>query len=139
MGAVSKGSRNRSKAAAQVAAMRAAEARRKRNQRLLIGAGAVLIVAALAVGITLGVSGGGSPASGGGTPHLKLTSLSALGSLKPAPSPGPLGPEGVPIPAAAPLTGTTTKATGQKVDGISCQTSEQTIFHNHAHLTIFVN
>jgi len=28
---------------------------------------------------------------------------------------------------------------GQKVDGISCQTSEQTIFHIHAHLTIFVN
>jgi hypothetical protein len=25
------------------------------------------------------------------------------------------------------------------VDGISCQTSEQTLFHIHAHLTIFVN
>ena len=25
------------------------------------------------------------------------------------------------------------------MDGISCQTSEQTIFHIHAHLTIFVN
>jgi hypothetical protein len=136
---MSKGSRNRSKASAKVAEMRAAEARRQRRQRLLIGAGAVVVVAAVAVGITLGVSGGGSTSSGGGTPQLKLASLSTLGSLKPAPSAGPLGPEGVPIPGAAPLTGTATKATGQKVDGISCQTNEQVLFHIHAHLTIFVN
>src|SRR5690242_5587380 len=120
--------------------MRAAEARRKRRQRWLIGAGAVVVVAAVAVGITLAVSGGGSPASaGGGTPKLKLASLSTLGTLQPAPSAGPNGPEQVPIPNAAPLTGTATKATGQRVDGIGCQTSEQTIFHIHAHLTIFVN
>src|SRR5262249_33707738 len=56
-----------------------------------------------------------------------------------APSAGPTGPEGVPVPGAAPLTGTSTKATGQAVDGISCQTNEQTIFHIHAHLTVFVN
>jgi hypothetical protein len=48
-------------------------------------------------------------------------------------------PEGVPIPAAAPLVGTAAAATGQNVDGISCQVSEQTLFHIHAHLTIFVN
>jgi hypothetical protein len=138
---VSKGSRNRSKAAAKIAEMRAAEARRKRRQRLLIGAGAVVVVAALAVGIALGVSGGGGSATtgGGSTPKLNLASLSTLGALKSAPSPGSAGPEGVPVPAAAPLTGTATKATGQKVDGIGCQTSEQTIFHIHAHLTIFVN
>ena len=138
---MSKGSRNRSKAAAKIAEMRAAEARRKRRQRLLIGAGALVVVAALAVGIALGVSGGGGSATAGGssTPKLKLASLSSLGALKPAPSPGPAGPVGVPIPAAAPLTGTATKATGQKVDGIGCQTSEQVLFHIHAHLTIFVN
>ena len=138
---MSKGSRNRSKAAAKIAEMRAAEARRQRRQRLLIGAGAVVVVAALAVGIALAVGGGGGSATSGGgsTPKLKLASLSTLGALRPAPSPGPAGPEGVPVPAAAPLTGTTTKATGQKVDGISCQTNEQTIFHIHAHLTVFVN
>ena len=138
---MSKGSRNRSKAAAKIAEMRAAEARRKRRQRWLIGAGAVVVVAAIAVGITLAVSNGGSPAATGGasTPKLKLASLSTLGTLQPAPSAGPKGPEQVPIPSAAPLTGTSTKATGQKVDGIGCQTSEQTIFHIHAHLTIFVN
>ena len=137
---MSKGGRNRSQASVKVAQMRAAEARRKRNKRLLIGAGAVVVVAALAVGITLGVSsGGGTPAAGGGLPRLKLTSLSTLGTLQPAPSPGPPGPEGVPVPSAAPLTGTATKATGQPVDGVRCQTSEQVLFHIHAHLTIFVN
>src|SRR5215472_17779363 len=121
--------------------MRAAEARRKRRQRWLIGAGAVVVVAAVAVGITLAVSNGGSPAAtrGASTPKLKLASLSTLGTLQPAPSAGSTGPEQVPIPAAAPLTGTSTKATGQRVDGIGCDTSEQTLFHIHAHLTIFVN
>jgi len=45
----------------------------------------------------------------------------------------------VPIPAAAPLASTAASATGQPVDGISCQTTEQTLFHIHAHLTVFVN
>ena len=43
------------------------------------------------------------------------------------------------MPAAPALASTATAATGQPVDGISCQTSEQTLFHIHAHLTIFVN
>jgi hypothetical protein len=62
-----------------------------------------------------------------------------LGTLRAAPDPGPAGPEGVPIPAVPPLTGTATKATGQQVDGIGCDTSEQTLFHIHAHLTVFVH
>jgi hypothetical protein len=139
---VSKGSRNRSKAAEKIAALRAAEARRRRNQRLLFGGIGAVVVAAAAVGITLAATSGGSPPASppaGGTPHLKLASLSTLGTLRSAPSPGPNGPEGVPIPAAAPLASTATKTQGQKVDGISCETSEQTIFHIHAHLTIFVN
>ena len=52
---------------------------------------------------------------------------------------GRLGPEGVPIPAAAELARAQTLANGQRIDGISCQTSEQVLFHIHAHLTIFVN
>ena len=137
---MSKGSRNRSKAAEKIAAMRAAEARRKRNQRFLFGGIGVVVVAAVAVAIALVVTSGGSPATAsGGTPRLKLASLSSLGTLQPAPAAGANGPEGVPIPAAAPLAGTANKAQGQKVDGISCDTSEQTLFHIHAHLTIFVN
>ena len=43
------------------------------------------------------------------------------------------------MPAAPALAGTATAATGQPVDGISCQAGEQTVFHIHAHLTVFVN
>jgi hypothetical protein len=45
----------------------------------------------------------------------------------------------VPLPDVPPLAGLANAVTGQTVDGIGCQTSEQTIFHIHAHLTIFVN
>jgi hypothetical protein len=38
-----------------------------------------------------------------------------------------------------PLASTATAATGTDIDGIGCQSSEQTVFHIHAHLTIFVN
>jgi len=45
----------------------------------------------------------------------------------------------VPVPSGAPLASVSGSATGQPVDGISCQTNEQTLFHIHAHLAIFVN
>ncbi len=142
-GAVSKGSRNRQQQAREkIAQARAAEAKRKRKQRWLAAAGGAVIVVAAAVGITLAATSGGTSSSGtgsGGTPSLKLAALSTLGTLKPATPSGPAGPEGVPIPSAPPLTGTATKATGQKVDGIGCDTSEQVLFHIHAHLTLFVN
>jgi hypothetical protein len=115
---VAKGDRNRQQARAKIAQMRALEARRRRRRRWLAAAGAVVVVAAAAVGITLAVTGRSS-----GSPR----------------SPGAFGSEGVPVPGAAALAGTAASATGQPVDGISCQTSEQTIFHIHAHLTIFVN
>ncbi len=129
-------------ARARVAEMRAQEARRKRRRNWLAGLGAAVVVILVAVGITLAVTLGGSStanSTAGGTPKLKLAALSTLGTLHPAPAAGPAGPEGVPIPAAPPLTGTATKATGQQVDGIGCDTAEQTLFHIHAHLTVFVN
>jgi hypothetical protein len=43
------------------------------------------------------------------------------------------------VPVAAPLASTATIAAGQPVDGITCDTSEQTLFHIHAHLTVFVS
>jgi hypothetical protein len=132
--AVAKGERNRQQARAKIAQMRAQEARRRRRRRWLAGAGAAVVAAGAAVGIALAATGGS-----GGTPGLKLVSLSTLGTLQPAPSPGALGPEGVPLPSAAPLASAATSASGQSVDGISCQSSEQTLFHIHAHLTIFVN
>jgi hypothetical protein len=139
---VSKGARNTRRARERIAEQRAKEARRRRRRIWLAGLAAVVVVAAAAVGITLAVTGGsgGSGASGGpGTAGHGLAPLSTLGKLKPVPPPGPAGPEGVPIPRAAALAGTGTKATGKPVDGIGCQTSEQTLFHIHAHLTVFVS
>ncbi len=132
---VSKGSRQKEQARERIARMRAEEARRRRRWRWAGGIGAAVVVIGAVVGISLAASGGG--ASGGSTGQ--LAALSTLGPLKPAPSPGPAGPEGVPVPAAPPLASLASAATGQPVDQIKCGTSEQTIFHIHAHLTIFVN
>ena len=120
--------------------MRAQEARRARQRRIFTAVGAVVLAIAAAVAIALAVAGGGGkPPASGSTPQLRLGALSTLGTLQPAPSPGPVSFEGVPIPAAAPLAGTGSAATGGRVDGIRCQTSEQLLFHIHAHVTIFVN
>jgi len=127
---VSKASRNRDIARAKVAEMRAQEARRAKQRRLYMIIGAAVLVIAAAVGVTLAATGGKSSGLG---------SLSSLGKLQPPPSPGSNSFEGVPIPAAAPLVGTSSAVTGAAVDGIRCQTSEQLIFHIHSHLTIFVN
>ena len=135
---MAKGNRNRQQAREKIAQARAQEARRRRRRLWLAGLGAVVVVAAAAVGIALAVTGK-SPHAASSSPRLKLASLATLGTLHPAPSPGPLGPEGVPIPSAPPLAGTARAATGQPVDGIQCQTNEQVLFHIHAHLTIFVN
>jgi hypothetical protein len=124
---------NRESAKDRIARIRAEQAQRRRRRIWLAVSGAAIVVIAAAVGITLAVTGGSSGAG------LSLAPLSTLGSLEPAPAAGPAGPEGVPIPAGPPLASTATAATGQPVDGISCQTSEQTVFHIHAHLTIFVN
>jgi len=73
-------------------------------------------------------------------PSAPLSStLASLGHLDPPPPQGSLGPEGVPIPAVSALAGTSTIASGSTVDGISCEASEQVLFHIHAHLTVFVN
>ena len=123
---------------------RRAEARRKRRVRLGVAAGAIVVVAGVGAGVGVAVSGGngggngnvGSGVVGNAADYLPL---STLGTLTAAPAAGALGPENVPIPSAPVLAGTSAATTGQTIDGISCQTSEQTVFHIHTHLTIFVN
>jgi len=125
--------------------MRAEEARQARRRTLVtwIGAGVLAVIAV--VGITLAVTSRSGQAGGQGTiqqasaPRLKLGSLASLGTLQPAPSPGSPGYASVPIPNGTPLADTASAATGGTVDGVSCQSSEQLVFHIHAHLTIFVN
>ena len=137
---VSKADRNRQAARAKIARMQALEAQRRRRRYWIAGVSAAVLVILAITGITLAVTGGGAPATAkGGAPELKLAALSTLGDLRSAPAPGPAGPEGVPVPAAAPLASAAGGAAGSPVDGISCQGAEQNIFHIHTHLTIFIN
>ena len=136
---MSKGARNREIARQKLAELRAAEARRKRRNKLLAWAGGSVVAVGAVVGIVIAVTANSGSAGATNTGHYSLAALSTLGSLQAAPPAGPNGPEGVPVPAGPALASTASAATGQKVDGISCQTNEQTIFHIHAHLTIFVN
>jgi hypothetical protein len=105
-----------------------------------MAAGAIVVVAGAGVGVGIAVSGGGNVGGNGvvGNAADSLP-LSTLGTLTAAPAAGALGPENVPIPSAPMLAGTSAATTGQNIDGIGCQTSEQTVFHIHTHLTIFVN
>ena len=48
-------------------------------------------------------------------------------------------PEGVPVPDAPALAPARVLTDGEQIDGISCQASEQVLFHIHAHLTLFVD
>jgi hypothetical protein len=50
-----------------------------------------------------------------------------------------LGPERVPIPDGPLLGPVVTANYPRPIDGIQCQTSEQVVYHIHAHLTVFVN
>jgi len=66
--------------------------------------------------------------------------LSSIGPLRPAPHPGDLGPELVPIPDAHPLAPAAAKARpGKPVAGIECERNPRLVFHVHAHLTLFVD
>jgi len=123
---------------------RQAENQRRRRIRLAAWGGALVVLAGTGVGLGLGLSGGssgGSPSAGtpGTASAAGYAPLSTLGTLTAAPAPGPMGPESVPIPNAPALAGPSAATAGQAIDGISCDTSEQTLFHIHTHLTIFVN
>jgi hypothetical protein len=98
------------------------------------------------VGVTAGVAAFATTAvlaltrnGGAGSTALTLAALSTVGNLRPVAAAGPLGPEGVPIPAAAALARVRLLADGQQIDGITCQAGEQVLFHIHAHLAIFVH
>jgi hypothetical protein len=122
-----------------LAQARQREARRRRRLRLAAWGGAALVLAAAGTGTGLALSGRAASAASGGAASASYAPLSALGDLRAAPGPGPLGPEKVPVPGAPALAGTSPATAGQLINGIGCSASEQTLFHVHAHLTIFVN
>jgi hypothetical protein len=126
----SKSRDNRRRAVEQA---RQGQRRQRRRTRIALWSAGIVVAAGAGIGIGLGVSGGSSSASGQYEP------LSTLGKLTAAPPGGQLGAEKVPVPSAPVLAGPSAATTGQAIDGISCDTSEQTVFHIHTHLTIFVN
>jgi hypothetical protein len=108
--------RARERAAAARAAQRKAERRRTVVQWTAIAA-VIAVVAAIVVGFAL--SGSQSNGSAG--------------------SKTALGPEGIPIEPGTVLASAASAASGQTVDGIKCESTEQVAYHIHAHLAVFVN
>jgi hypothetical protein len=106
-----------------------AEARKQRSRRQAkwILGGAVALVAAIALLVAL-LGGGSSP-----------TATSVHHDTAAETLTGPAGPEGISLEEGTPLAPATTAATGQPVDGIQCQQSEQVVYHVHTHLTVYVN
>jgi hypothetical protein len=115
------------------------EAQRKRRRRLAAWGGAAVVLAGLGAGLGFALPGGSSASDSSATGSAHYAALSTLGPLKAAPAAGAMGPEKVPIPATPTLAGPSASTSGQTIDGISCQTAEQTVFHIHTHLTIFVH
>jgi hypothetical protein len=128
----------REEASKRLAAERLPVANTARTRRLPLacaGAAAAVIAAIVLVAVASAGTTGGS----GSVTRVRTVSILPLGGLRPAPSPGPLGPENVPIPKASALASNASAATGRTVDAIQCNTSEQLVFHIHTHLTIFVD
>jgi hypothetical protein len=99
---------------------------RGQKKFLLLGA-AVVVLAGLAVGLTV-FTGGSTVAP---TPPGVVTAGHAFS--------GPPGPEGVPLEVGTLLAPADTAATGQTVNNIQCDASEQVVYHVHTRLTVYVN
>ncbi len=117
---MSKGARNRAGSARQqrLAEIRAAERRARLRRQILIATAAMVVVAGIVAGVVAGLSGGGSKAPAAAQR---------------------MGPEGIPLEDGPALAPASTAATGQTVDGIQCDASEQVVYHIHAHLAVYVN
>lgn len=73
-----------------------------------------------------------------GSPPLPLVSLDTLARVRASGPAGPVGPEGVPVATGEVLARQRVVVDGERIDGITCQTTEQALFHNHTHLVIVV-
>ena len=104
------------------------------GQRRTVGVG-VLAMALLMVSC----SGGGATTTSTPPPS-PSTQQSVTSALSTVTLPGAaLGPERVPIPTGPPLGLVNTANYGQPIDGVECQTTEQVVYHIHAHLSVFVD
>ena len=101
-----------------------AAAQSRRTVRRTVGALVILAVVVLAVIVAL-------TAGSSGLPPTPVQGLPVV--------PGPNGPESVPIEQGQVLASAASSATGQTVDGVACNSTEQLASHIHAHVSIYVN
>lgn len=112
----------------KAAAFRAAERKRQQRRRVARWAAVVVGVLVVAAAVTIGVvlsSGSGSPGGSTGSASATLA--------------GPAGPEGIVLEQGRLLAPASTSATGQTVDGIRCDATEQVVYHIHTHLAVYVD
>jgi hypothetical protein len=95
---------------------------------------AVAVIVGVVIATSRSVSGGSHPALAA-----RDRDPRALGHLAKPGSRGSRGSEGVAVPSAPPLAPPGSPWPGQIVDGIQCQCGEETLFHVHTHLTVFVD
>ena len=122
----------------RAAEKRAAELRKKRARMAARGGGLLAIVVVIVLIVVIATSGSNGPSPQTKNPNVPTVAIPASMQLTPAPK-TTLGPEQIPVPNGPRLATLANAATGQTVDGIQCQTNEQTVTHVHTHLTIFVN
>jgi hypothetical protein len=131
----------RAQAQQRAAEKRAAELRQKRV-RTWTRVGLVGGVLALVIVLIVVLTGGNSSSVPHQfkNPHISLQPIPAsMSSSWVQPPAGSPGPETVPVPSGPKLATLINSASGQTINGVQCQTGEQTQVHVHTHLTVFVN
>ncbi len=121
-GSVSKKAREQSRVQRKLAEVQRQQRARQRRIRILIGVPtAVVVIAVVAVVAVLFAHTHGSGTSAAG---------SAMAAAERTGASGLTGPV---------LAGLDSAAQGATVNGIQCQSSEQAVYHIHAHLAVFVD
>jgi hypothetical protein len=116
----------------RIAQRLAAERKRQGRRRRLSWLAAAVFLVVLASAATVAVLHRPDQAAAGGTAEPGPQPTASGGT-------GELGPEGIPLQTGAPLASIAGAASGETVDGIRCEVSEQVAYHIHAHLAVFVN
>lgn len=119
---MSKKAREQSRVQRKLAGVQRQQRARQRRIRLLIGVPSVIVVVAVVAVVAVlfaGTHGSGSGAAGSAMAAAERTGASGLN--------GPV------------LAGLDSAAQGGTVHGIQCNSGEQTVYHIHAHLAVFVN
>jgi hypothetical protein len=121
-GPVSKKARVQSRIQRKLAEVQRQQRTRQRRIRILIGVPSAIVVVAVVAVLAVLFAGTHSPGSG--------PAGSAMAAAEKTGASGLTGPV---------LAGLDSAAQGSRVNGIQCSSSEQTVYHIHAHLAVYVN